>query len=112
MLKQQFELLKPGGILIHTTTSDDFLRHTWSSIDTNYLGNKSVENGESGRIKLTNRNLELESVCWQQAYLLSKFEAAGFELLELHQPLGQTTDPYDWQEELSYSPYNIFVLKS
>ena len=111
MLKEQFEALKPGGILIHTTVSDDFLKHSWSTIDTDYPGNEKIKNGQAGRIKLINRNLELDSFCWQEAFLRSSFKKTGFEVLILHRPLGHNNDPYQWGSEATESPYFVFVLK-
>ncbi len=112
LLKEQFDALKPGGVLILTTTSEDFLRHRWTNIDTNFQGNNTVANGQAGRIRLINRNLVLDSYCWSKAFLLSIFSKYGFELLNLHQPLGSDDDPYHWQDELKHSPYNIFILQS
>lgn len=111
MLSEQYRVLKPGGILIHTTASEALLHHKWLSIKVDYPQNNQVKNGEAGRIKLVNRNLELKSYYWSENVLRENFKAAGFELLTLHQPLGHQEDPYHWKSELKISPYLIFVLK-
>ena len=111
MLTEQFNALKDDGILIHTTASEHLLTKSWLSIDTNYSQNKAIKNGQAGRIKLLNRQLELTSWHWDKAYLTQIFNELGFEILEIYQPLGKTCDPYQWQTELLCSPYNIFILK-
>ena len=110
MLKEQFEALKPGGILIQSTTSDAFLHHSWLSIDTTHPKNKKVSNGEAGKITLINRKLELDSYHWDESFLMKEFKRAGFNPLTVHQPLGEKSDPYHWVSETTVSPYRIFVL--
>ncbi len=111
MLAEQFNALALDGVLIHTTASNHLLKHQWLSIYTNYNQNKTIKNGQAGRVKLLNRQLELTSWHWDESYLLQAFSDAGFDILEVHKPLGCNEDPYHWQSEKTYSPYNLFVLK-
>jgi len=110
MLAEQFQSLKSGGILIHTTASEELLQHSWLTIATDPNQNINPDNGCAGKIRLLNRNLSLDSWHWTEDCLVRYFRQSGFKLLDIHHPLGHRDDPYKWLSEYYISPYVTFVL--
>lgn len=110
MLAEQYYYLKPGGVLIHVTAAEPLLHRHWLTIDNDFGINKTVKCGQAGKIRLINRNIELDSWYWSESLLEKSFQDNGFSLKHKHKPLGNTEDPYQWKDESSVSPYLIYVL--
>jgi hypothetical protein len=48
---------------------------------------------------------------WLEDDYSKLFTANGFEILEVHHPLGKDNEGYDWSSEKESSPYIVYVLK-
>jgi hypothetical protein len=51
----------------------------------------------------------VEDIFWTEADYGTMFASAGLELLEVHRPLGNDADPFQWVSEHDVSPWAIYV---
>jgi hypothetical protein len=51
----------------------------------------------------------VEDIFWTDADYREMFASAGLEILEVHRPLGNDADPFEWVSEREVSPWAIYV---
>ena len=54
----------------------------------------------------------VEDSFWTDADYRTTFAAAGLEVMEVHRPMGNDADPFQWVSERDVSPWAIYVAGS
>lgn len=110
-LKEAHRVLKNEGVFIAITGSQDMYSKDWGIYNVDYPQNKSLKSGDLGTIYLYDVQIEFTDFYWTEEDYLQEFAAAGFDLLEIHYPLGKEDEPFAWKDEKVVSPFVIFVAK-
>lgn len=108
---EAYRVMKFDGCLVALTVNDDFYKHQWASIDTNYPGNAEARSGDKVKVKIKEVDLELSDFYWTKNDYKELAEKAGFTILEELEPKGSEKDKIDWISEREWAPYVIFVMK-
>lgn len=104
-------VLKPDGININVVCNKYTYSKDWLSIDTNFEENKNLTSGVKVKIKLSDIDLTISDYYWNEEDYEQIFRHANLDLLEKNYPKGRITEKLKWKDELSYSPYTIYVLR-
>jgi hypothetical protein len=83
----------------------------WFTFNTDYPENKNLKSGDLAKIYLCDAAIEFTDFYWTEADYRHFFKKAGFDLLEIHYPLGKENEQYPWKDEKTASPFVIFVAK-
>lgn len=115
LFRQLADRLKPRGRLINLVSAPEIYVNEWLSFTTqSYPENRNANSGERVRIVMLDvaDRRPVEDVLWTDSDYRALYASAGLALLETHQPLGISTDPYDWVSETTIAPWTIYVLEN
>lgn len=104
-------VMKNDGVFVGLTASQDAYSKEWLIYDINYPENKNPKSGDIVKAYDRGANIEFVDYYWTEADFRRFFTQAGFQLMEVHYPMGKESEPYPWKEERTNSPYVIFVAK-
>lgn len=110
-LKEAKRVMKKDGVFIAVTGSQDMYSRDWLIFNTDYPENKNLNSGDLAKVYLRDAEIEFTDYFWTEADYRHLFEQAGFELLEVHYPLGYESEPYPWRDERISSPFVVLVAK-
>ena len=113
LFRQLGNLLKPRGRLINLVSSPEIYLNEWVSFTTqSFPENRVADSG--GRVRIVMLDVSdrrpIEDVLWTDTDYRTTYSSAGLAVLETHQPLGRSTDPYEWVSEATTAPWTIYVL--
>lgn len=111
VFREIYRILKPEGVFIAVTGSEEMYRHAWLSLDANYPENADPKSGDVVRICLKDIGAEFYDYFWTDLDYRQLFEASGFQLLRTHFPLGKADEGIAWVSEMKFSPYVVYVVK-
>lgn len=106
-----YRVLKPGGIFMSVTGTEELYRRNWLTIDVDFPENKNLKSGDVARVLLTDVNVVVYDYYWTHQDYLDVITKTEFEHLLTSLPLGNEEDGYNWLDEDKYPPYSIYVLK-
>jgi SAM-dependent methyltransferase len=104
--------LATAGRLVIVVSSAEIYTHEWLSFSTHdFPENRTANPGELVRIVMLDvpDRRPVEDIFWTEADYGTMFASAGLELLEVHRPLGNDADPFQWVSERDLSPWAIYV---
>jgi len=104
-------VLKTNGVFITLTNSSDLYSLDWYCLQTSYPENKNLNNGSLAKAYVPDAGIEFTDYFWHENNVTQNLEQAGFEVLEIHHPLGNASDGFPWKMETTKSPFAIFVVK-
>lgn len=112
-LSKAFSFLKEGGVFIGVTGDEQLYSsfRNWMTFDANFEENRNLCSGAVARLALKSPGMEFYDYFWKEADYREGFERAGLKILQTHHPLGLPEDPYDWKDELWFSPFTIFIAE-
>ncbi len=110
-LEEAKRVLKNEGVFIAVTGSQEMYSRDWLTFNADFPENKNLKSGDLARIYLSDADIEFTDYYWTEADYRRLFEQAGFQLLEVHYPMGKATEPYSWKEEKTSSPFVILVAE-
>lgn len=110
-LKEAKRIMKDNGVLITIAGSQEMYTKNWFIFNSNYPENKDLKSGDLAKVYLNDGEIEFTDFYWTEADYRSFFKKAGFELVEVHYPLGKENEPYPWKDEKIYSPFIVLVAK-
>lgn len=114
LFRQLADRLAPEGRIVNLVSSADIYVNEWLSFSTrDFPGNRHARSGEIVRIVMLDvpDQRPVEDIFWTDRDYTETFAAAGLELVQLHRPLGNDSDPFDWVSERTVSPWTIHVLR-
>jgi len=113
LFRQLGERLAPNGRIVNLVSSSEIYVNEWLSFSTrDYPENRSAVSGDRVRIVMLDvpDRRPVEDVFWTDDDYLRTFRNAGLEIVDVHRPLGNESDPFAWVSEYSVSPWRIHVV--
>lgn len=108
-LSEIARILKPGGVLIAVTGSEELYKRNWVSLDVkDFPENNNPKSGDICKIKLTHINLTLEDYFWTDDDYMYVAESSGFSVARKSFPLGAVDDGINWKDEIYYPPFVFY----
>ncbi len=106
-------LLRKGGRIVNLVSSPDIYIHEWASFSTKqFPENRDATSG--GKVKIVMLDVEdrrpVEDVLWTDEDYRDIYREAGLDLLEVHRPIGNPSEPFDWVTETEVAPWTIYLL--
>lgn len=107
-------VLKPDGIVVNLVSSPELYTNDWLSFKTTcFTHNFFAKSGDKVNTIIVDggdsRPVE-DELCTELDYR-EIYASAGFEILHIHKPLGNQTDPFIWLNEAQIPPWTIYVLR-
>lgn len=81
------------------------------TFDANFEENRNLHSGDIAKLALKHPEMEFYDYYWEKADYLDCFERTGLEILQIYSPLGSPKEAYPWKDELSYSPFTVFIAR-
>jgi MFS family permease len=112
-LSEAKRIMKKDGLFVAITGSQDLYSscRKWVNFRVDFPENKNLFSGKLVKLFLNGLNMEFKDFYWTEADYYNFFSEVGLDIVELHRPLGNRSDPYLWKDEMLYSPYLILVVK-
>ena len=108
--KEFHRILRPHGKVVIITASEELPRGEWASF-TYPERHLTPKSGEQVRCVVRNSEIVFSDYYWTDVDLRGVFEAGGFEVLRLHQPLAKGDEPYKWIDETTRPPWSVYLLR-
>jgi len=110
-LEEAKRVMKNDGVFLALTASQDAYSKDWLIYNTNYPENKNLKSGDLAKAYDHGANIEFMDYYWTEADYRRLFKQAGFQLIEVHYPVGKESEPYPWKDEKTSSPFVVLVAK-
>ncbi len=107
-------ILEEEGRIFNLVSAPEIYVNEWTSFSTkDFPENRDARGGDLVRIVMLDvpDQRPVEDIFWTDGDYREQFEKAGLGLLERHNPLGKSSDPYSWVSETRVSPWSVYVLK-
>ena len=104
--------LTPAGRFVMLASSPEIYVNEGLSFSTrDFPENRTATSGDVVRIVMLDGpdRRPVEDIFWTDANYREMFASAGLEILEVHRPLGNDADPFEWVSERDVSPWAIYV---
>ena len=109
--KEMKRVCKKGGRIVSIVNSDHLFIKQWLSVKNNFSQNLNLHSGDIARLFLSDLCIDIYDYYWTSTDYEECFRKAGFIQIDKHEPLGDPSEGYNWQDELTYPPYSIYVCK-
>ena len=106
-----YRVLKPGGIFMSVTGTEELYRRKWLTVDADFPQNVNLKSGDIAKLLLSDVNVIVYDYYWTDQDYLDVIKETNFSHLETSLPLGDKNDGYSWIDEDKYPPYSIYILK-
>jgi SAM-dependent methyltransferase len=106
-------LLSPEGRLVNLVSSPDIYVNEWASFTTAaFPENRDAKSGDTVRIVMLDVDdaRPVEDVVFSDTDYREAFRRSELEVIAMHQPLGDASEPYAWKSETTIAPWSIYVL--
>lgn len=102
-----------SGIYIIITGSEELysVSRNWTAFESNFNENINLVSGNVAKLILKKPRIEFLDYYWTENDYIDLFKQSNLKVLNIYKPLGNETDPYVWEDEKSFSPFTIYVLK-
>lgn len=111
IFNEAYRCLKLGGFFIFITGSEFLYNKDWVSYYTNYPENASLKSGDKARIFLKDLDIEFINYLWDKNDYQEIINKSGFKIREIHYPLAELSNNFQWVSEVQYPPYVVYVLQ-
>lgn len=113
LMRSLGRLLKSTGRIVNLVSAPEIYLHEWASFSTReFPENRTARSGETVRIVMLDvpdRRPVEDILCtdrdWQEVY-----QRSGVVPIQVHRPLGKSTEPYRWVSETMIAPWVIYLL--
>jgi SAM-dependent methyltransferase len=106
-------LLDRDGKIVHLVSSPDLYAHEWASFSTkDFPENRRAKCGDIVRviIKDIDDGRFVEDVIWPDKDYRDVFRRTDLEVVTIHRPLADGSEPFSWVNETTIPPWVIYVL--
>ncbi len=104
-----YRVLKPGGIFNFVTGSKYLYIKKYISYDVR--AKDVLSSGKQIDVTLKDLGVSFKNYYWSDEDYRHFLSRAGFDLIHFEMPLGIPSEPFEWLDELIYSPYSIYTAK-
>ena len=115
LFRQLGERLTTSGRIVNLVSSPEIYVNEWLSFSTKgFPHNRHAGSGDRVNIVMLDvpDRRPVEDILWTDQDYDQTFAAAGLEIVEVHHPLGDQSDPFEWVSEYSVSPWTIHILRN
>ncbi|APJ03683.1 class I SAM-dependent methyltransferase [Silvanigrella aquatica] len=109
--KEWKRLLKENGAIIAITGSEYayMISKNFLLYNNKYPENENLKSGKIVKALDNNAKIEFSAYYWTENDYKQCVKESGLHLKKFYYPLGKKEEPFQWQDELSSSPYLILV---
>lgn len=111
IVREIYRVLKKGGIFITIGANDNTYKYDWLTINTNFPENKDVKSGNRVKIEFRELSFAIFDYFWNDDDYTNIFRKVGFDVLDIHNPLGTKNDGYNWRDEYKFAPHSVIISK-
>lgn len=114
LFKELRGLLDREGKILNLVSSPEIYTHEWASFTTKaFLENRNAKSGDVVRIIITDveDSRPVEDILWTDEAYRETYTRAGLEVVEMYEPLGKASEPYEWVNETRIAPWVVYLLK-
>ncbi|MFZ5979634.1 MAG: class I SAM-dependent methyltransferase [Candidatus Zixiibacteriota bacterium] len=107
-------LLSPGGRIINLVSSPQIYTHEWASFTTkDFPENHNARSGDRVKIIMTDvvDRRPVEDILFTEEAYRDVYRRANLEIISQHSPLARTDEPFAWVNEITISPWVIYILE-
>ena len=106
-------VLKGDGYAIILNTSENYYnsKYDWVSYQNDYEENINPNSGDIVKSHCSDIDLTFSDYYWTSNDIVEMLESKGFEMEELHYPIGCRRDDIKWISERFASPYALYVIR-
>ncbi len=113
LFKALASVLDRNGIMINLVSSPEIYMHEWTSFTTrDFPENRNAKNGDV--VKIIMKDVEdrrpVEDIIWMDDAYRDVYRRAGLEVVKMHAPLANDSEPYEWINETKIAPWVVYVL--
>lgn len=113
LFREMARVLKSSGRIINLVSTPEIYLHEWASFSTkDFSENARAMPGDEVRIIVTaiGDPRPAVDILWPDKEYRETYEASGLHVLDKHNPLGRSDEPYNWVNETKIAPWSIYVL--
>ena len=113
LFREVGRILQPGAPVLVVTNTPEFYSGRWLScrVEEHPENRPPLRSGQVVKATLLSEKVVVTDHFWSDADYCSFFEAAGFEVVGSHRPLGRPEDELPWLDELHTAPYVVYHLE-
>ena len=114
LFAQLADMVNEDGMIINLVSSTDLYVNEWVSFSTlGFPENRSARSGDIVRVIIKDVEDErpVEDIFWSDEDYQVVYKEAGLETVEIHRPLAEHHEPFDWINETRISPWRIYVIR-
>ncbi len=107
-------LLNGDGKIINLVSSPKLYYHEWASFTTkDFPENRYARSGDIAKIITTEIQDErpCDDILWSDKDYKKVFRDSKLAIVDIHRPLAQGNEPYEWVNETKIPPWFIYVLE-
>ncbi len=111
IVREIHRVLRKGGVFITIGANSNTYKYNWLTINTNFPENKDVNSGDRVKIEFRELSFAIFDYFWNDDDYTNIFHKVGFDVLDIHNPLGAKNDGYNWLDEYTFSPHSVIISK-
>ena len=99
--------------MVNLVSSPEIYRNEWASFSTkDFPENRQAQCGDEVRIIVTalEDRRPATDILWPEEAYREVYAGAGLAVQEVHRPLGQADEPYEWVSETTIAPWSSTCL--
>ncbi|WP_159084745.1 hypothetical protein [Dongshaea marina] len=108
-LERCYNSLKDNGFLFIVHGNHSIHMASYATVEG--IGEPPVRDGDRCQVRLKHLDLKIEDVYWSIESIVEASKEAGFELITIHQPLGELADAQPYLDEYQLPPYSYIILR-
>ena len=114
IFKEMERILNADGRIVNLVSSPEIYLHEWASFSTkDFPENRNAKCGDV--VKIINMDIEdrrpVEDILWPDEDYRRVYGKTGLAVVQMHTPLGRSTEPIHWVNGTHIAPWVIYVLK-
>ena len=113
LMRSLGRLLNPSGRIVNLVSAPEIYVHEWASFSTkDFPENRTARSGETVRIVMLDvpDRRPVEDILWTDHDWREVYLRSGLVPIQVHRPLGKSSEPFQWASETTIAPWVIYLL--
>ncbi|MGD1716180.1 class I SAM-dependent methyltransferase [Dapis sp. BLCC M172] len=112
IVREMARIICPSGFGIVVTNTKEFYEGNWLSCLVDFPENElPLHSGQQVKARLLPENIDVTDYFWSDKDYKMAFLQAGLRVKQEFRPLGNSSDPLHWKDEIRIAPYVIYQLE-